>query len=175
MSTICAGQRAKVERGRTVVEHRTASDHPLATTRRGLAVEATQPSWRSSMYAPLDGKDRRRRPNITLARELLAEQGSNCTYCSLPVEATTFRRTKLVQLRLTWDHFVPVSYSQRNPRSNWRVSCQVCNGLKHSNRYENLDDARQLILRLREKAGYESSADAWARLEKEPYSSWIRT
>ena len=134
----------------------------------------TSQNWRPSVYAPITGNVRRRRPGKGLAAHLLEIAEGCCAYCTLPIKATTYRRNRLVRLRLEWDHFVPYSYLVANPVANWQVSCHVCNRLKTAGFYNSVEIAAQVILRMRERLGYESIPDAWDRLLAEPYSPWVR-
>ncbi len=64
------------------------------------------------------------------------------------------RGTKLVILKVCWDHRIPFAYSQDNRALNFVAACQICNGIKSSLMFERLEDARGYIYRRLQKKGY---------------------
>ncbi len=145
--------------------------HSLDSDEEGLVVQPTQ-AWRSAIYAPINAGGRRRKPNRQLQREILERQRNNCAYCSLPFNVNVERRSRLVRLRLEWDHFRSFSYLQDNPRDNWRAACQVCNGIKNAAYFDSDEDAAQVIRRRREQLGYEPVPVVWRRLLREPANTY---
>ena len=123
--------------------------------------------WRLQVYgrSRISGQDQRRRPRQAERARVLAAQGNRCLYCELPIGTQIERGTKRVILRPHWDHFVPYSYAQRNQSTNWVLACHVCNGLKPARMFTSVQAARDAILPIRLRKGYESPERVLQRLD----------
>jgi 5-methylcytosine-specific restriction endonuclease McrA len=53
-------------------------------------------------------------------------------------------------LKVNWDHVVPFSYSQNNYAYNFVAACQICNGIKGSQMFKTLEEARIHIRAIRD-------------------------
>lgn len=132
--------------------------------------------WRIAVYGGhrIDGNGSRKRPRETDKRRISELQSGRCLYCDLPIGAEIIRwsdpghkRNGLVVLRPQWDHFVPYSYSLRNPSANWVLACHVCNGIKTARMFDSVEKARELILPERIRKGYEPPETVIHRLRRD--------
>lgn len=117
------------------------------------------------------GNETRRRPRIADRRRVFDAQGDVCLYCELPI-GTEILRTKrtsnVVTLRRAWDHFIPHAYIARNPGANWVIACHICNEIKKAGVFATVEEARAVILPLRERRGYEPVWSVVRRLNLGP-------
>ncbi len=105
----------------------------------------------------LTGSGKRRYPSAETKRRVLTKQKDRCLYCGNAIGTAVRRGSQTVILRLNWDHFVPFSYGQTNPGSNWVAACHVCNGLKSARMFDTVLEVQDFIrVRWREK-GYDMS------------------
>jgi 5-methylcytosine-specific restriction endonuclease McrA len=65
---------------------------------------------------------------------ILEQQARCCIYCDRPFGG---------DVRVTWDHFVPWSYSQRNEK--FVAACQRCNSKKSDKMFQTLEEARAYL------------------------------
>lgn len=122
--------------------------------------------WRLVVYGGVQivGTDRRRYPPKNVRTRIAEKQNNTCLYCELPIGTVISRRKELIRLVANWDHFVPYAYSSRNANANWVLACHVCNGIKSARVFDTVQQARLLILPVREAKGYESPLAVMARL-----------
>lgn len=107
----------------------------------------------------------RRRTDPDVRDRLAVAQGGLCYYCARPFWCEVYRRspqnnqnftrkTGLVVLRPTIDHFVPYAYCQSEAGKNKVAACHICNSFKHSIVFLDLESAREYLeLRWRQR-GY---------------------
>lgn len=88
---------------------------------------------------------KRRRPSPREQKIILADQENACFYCATKFDTYVFKDTKLVRLRVNWDHFIPYVYSADNRYDNFVAACQICNGLKGSKMFDTEEDAKEYI------------------------------
>jgi hypothetical protein len=93
----------------------------------------------------------RKRPSVKLGKEILAWQNGQCLYCGIHIGSFYKRGTEVFVSKLHWDHFVPFSYLQMNPKINWVASCDVCNQIKTDKIFNDLREARGYIEAQRRK------------------------
>jgi hypothetical protein len=75
------------------------------------------------------------------------EQDNRCLYCGQEFGTLVIRRgNDWNWLHVTWDHFVPYTYSERNEDENWVAACQLCNGYKSSLVFADVLEVRTYIL-----------------------------
>jgi 5-methylcytosine-specific restriction endonuclease McrA len=91
----------------------------------------------------------------------LLEQDYSCFYCGAMFgeriqRITSKGGTRLVLVRVEWDHFVPFSYSQDNRTRNFVASCSICNRLKSNICFQTVDAARIQLRDVRTRKGYEN-------------------
>lgn len=85
-------------------------------------------------------------PSVDVQVDTLLEQDDRCLYCGLKFGDLVIRKgNDWVWLGVTWDHFVPFAYSNRNPDDNWVAACQLCNGYKGSQMFDDLPAVRAYI------------------------------
>ena len=94
-------------------------------------------------------QDRRKGPNAAERQTILDLQGNRCLYCDLLFNSAVERRGRLIFLKVNWDHFVPFAYSQNNYAYNFVAACQICNGIKGSNTFKTLEEARIYVMTIR--------------------------
>lgn len=97
----------------------------------------------------------RKLPSLKERARILAEQDNKCLYCGVTIGSIRIRGTKLVTLRLNWDHSLPYIYSYNNSSSNFVAACHVCNGIKSDKIYDNLEDAKEKLAKIRAGKGYD--------------------
>jgi len=97
---------------------------------------------------------RRRRPPRKKRDEQLERQNGLCAYCDRVLGSYVFRGGCPKKLEIEWDHVVPFSYSQNNKNTNFVAACCVCNHLKSSTMYPNMEAARSDLQRRFIAKGY---------------------
>lgn len=122
-------------------------------------------------HSPL-GSGVRRRPRARVRRKLLRMQHERCAYCLLTFGSLVRRRSRVEQLRVTWDHRVPFALSQSSSDREFIAACQICNRLKGAIVFETLEDARTFISIRRIRKGWKvasmaeaTTTDEWAEWE----------
>lgn len=84
-------------------------------------------------------------------------QKERCFYCDLKfgdyVTRRTVMKTRLICLRVHWDHRTPYSYSQNNKSDNFVAACHVCNLIKHAKCFETVEEARAYVQKKRKAKG----------------------
>lgn len=127
--------------------------------------ELAADDWRRAVYgrSRISGIGTRRRPHQADRERVIERQGYACLYCEIPISTVIRRRGRELILRANWDHFVPYSYSQRNPSANWVLACHVCNNIKTSRMFADVEAARRVILPERIAKGYESPEEVFYR------------
>jgi hypothetical protein len=65
-----------------------------------------------------------------------------------------YRHTNEIMLKLEWDHKVPFSFLQANPRENWAAACNICNSLKGNLHFADLQEAREYLAERWAAKGY---------------------
>jgi len=63
------------------------------------------------------------------------------------------RGSKFMRLTIHWDHYVPYAYQAAN--KGFVAACNVCNRLKWSEVFEDLGEARRVLLSRWRQKGYE--------------------
>jgi len=97
----------------------------------------------------------RKVPSPKEKQEILQGQDYRCIYCDKTFGDVVQRRKKDLVLRIEWDHRICFAYGQNNHVSNFVAACQVCNRIKSSLVFSDLDEARlHLSIKRREK-GYD--------------------
>lgn len=96
----------------------------------------------------------RNRPSRIGQKRILKEQGHRCIYCERHFGATMWRGRKKLKLRVTWDHFIPYTYSLNNRLANFVAACQICNSLKGALMFQTLDEARVHVKTKAEAKGF---------------------
>lgn len=97
---------------------------------------------------------RRRLPPKRKGDEQLTNQGGLCAYCDRVLGSYVFRGGAPKKLEIAWDHIVPFSYSQNNKATNFVAACCVCNNLKSTTMYPNMESARADLQRRFLEKGY---------------------
>ncbi|MFI9598880.1 HNH endonuclease [Streptomyces sp. NPDC052043] len=131
------------------------------------APELPPGDWRLRVYGargPSSGVTTRQYPRVAERRRAIELQNNRCLYCELPIGTAIWRHSRTVFLRTNWDHFIPYAYLARNPSSNWVLSCHVCNNIKSCRMFDTVQQAREVILPIRESKGYESPKEVMLRI-----------
>lgn len=87
----------------------------------------------------------RAKPTTAQKEQILSRQKNRCGYCSKPFGSIVTRKRKKITLRPYYDHFVPYSYSGRNPADNWVAACITCNSIKGSKMFNTKEDVVEYI------------------------------
>jgi hypothetical protein len=104
--------------------------------------EYEYPAWQSGVYAGGGATAvRRKRPPKKVQDEILKAQGDCCIYCGNPFGTVIMRDSRFTQLVIHWDHYVPYAYQAGN--HGFVAACNVCNLLKSSHMFDNLEQARR--------------------------------
>lgn len=77
---------------------------------------------------------KRHGPSASEKARILGMQGDTCAYCDAPFGD---------QIKVTWDHFVPFSYSEKN--DVFVAACQRCNSKKGSKIFQSVEEVRVYI------------------------------
>jgi hypothetical protein len=96
----------------------------------------------------------RKTPRNDDKENILDQQGQRCIYCDGAFGNFTIRNGKPLMLELCWDHMLPYNLTQNNYSYNFVAACQICNGIKGSKVFRDLDEARQYIQERRLRKGY---------------------
>ena len=102
----------------------------------------------------IEAEPRRRLPPLSERRARLLAQNNRCFYCERAFYSLVGRGSRLVSLRIAWDHLVPYAYSQDNRTVNFVAACHVCNGLKGSLLFDTVAEAQIYLQSRREAKGY---------------------
>jgi 5-methylcytosine-specific restriction endonuclease McrA len=123
-----------------------------------LEDEYIHPAWHAKVYAGSDGiVGRRDRLRKELKELILARQHGCCLYCDNAFGSYILRKGKVILVMLSWDHFAPFVYSQRNPSDGWVAACRSCNHIKSAKYYDTLLEAQDAIRARRRVMGYVDS------------------
>ena len=90
-------------------------------------------------------EQRRRLPSSADREACLESQGHRCLYCDHRFGHAVLDGTRLIQLRIEWDHFVPYSFNQDNHGRNFVASCQVCNRIKRDRIFGTVEEVRAFV------------------------------
>lgn len=99
-------------------------------------------------------EDTKRIPSKCEQEKILKEQDGCCFYCEQKLGSTQYRNGKPFRLKTNWDHKLPYAYSQNNSVGNFVASCHVCNMIKASLVFRDLDEAKGYISIKRKSLGY---------------------
>ncbi len=92
-----------------------------------------------------EASGRRKGPSIKIQKELIRRQRNKCFYCDKEIGTYYVRNNVVRKTTVHYDHFLPFSYLQDNPYDNWVMACNICNLIKSSKVFENMDLAKQFI------------------------------
>jgi 5-methylcytosine-specific restriction endonuclease McrA len=94
----------------------------------------------------------RKRPSLPMRKHIMELQNYSCFYCLREFGTKIVFKSKVVTLRLHWDHVAPWSYLQNNQTENFVASCHLCNLWKSSTVFQTIDEAQIfLILKWKEE------------------------
>lgn len=93
----------------------------------------------------------KKKPLKNIQINILRNQKNKCLYCGITFGDIYYRNGKAIVSKAVWDHFVPFSYLQENPNSNWVAACRICNGIKGSKLFESVKDATDYVRYQRKK------------------------
>lgn len=89
--------------------------------------------------------------------ELLIAQGGCCFYCGIPFGAYCERNSGLYLLLPTFDHMVPVSFSEFIAGDLIVAACGICNSIKSNKIFKYVEEAQSYVLARWAKLGYKMS------------------
>lgn len=105
--------------------------------------------------------------------QILREQDYRCGYCGFRFGTCLWHGRRKYVLSVTWDHWVPFSYSQNNHAANFVAACQICNRLKGSIIFKDFDEARYQLETKRKAKGYTRVPPVWGEVHPETPTSKI--
>ena len=85
----------------------------------------------------------RRKPPGLEASAILLEYNDACAYCLQEFGSHVIVNNRHIRLRLSWDHFIPFSWTRDNSLENFLPSCHLCNHWKRARVYNDLTAARK--------------------------------
>ena len=97
----------------------------------------------------------RRGPGAKLRRAILERQDGRCLYCGAQFGSIHNRNGRPFLIHLNWDHQVPFSYGYDNADKNFAAACHVCNGIKSSLQFPDLETAMVELASRRSSKGYD--------------------
>lgn len=103
----------------------------------------------------------RREPSKAIKAEILEQQKNCCFYCGRRFGSIVYDdhprmyregnnvfiywRTVAIALRVHFDHVKPWIHSQDNSPDNFVAACHICNGMKGSESFADVEDARKVL------------------------------
>lgn len=87
-------------------------------------------------------------------RLLLKEQNGLCYYCSQEIGSTVEYKRKYITLQAELDHIVPFSFCYADNKTNFVVSCHICNRLKGSKIFNSMADLLTYLQQIWLNGGY---------------------
>lgn len=87
--------------------------------------------------------------------KVLAIQEYKCYLCGINLKIRHFykKRNRWIVLRVEFDHFIPKAFVDIGSIDNIYAMCSLCNGMKGSKIFDDVEQARKYIRNLREKNG----------------------
>lgn len=98
----------------------------------------------------------RRGPSNKWRQMILQKQEYRCFYCDGQFGSRIWRWTRIVRVKLVWDHVNPYVFSLDNRDQNFVAACQTCNGIKRDYVFDSYEAAKTFILARRKEKGYAS-------------------
>jgi 5-methylcytosine-specific restriction endonuclease McrA len=83
---------------------------------------------------------------------LLERYDYSCCYCGKRFGAYVDIKNKTRQIRVSWDHEIPFSYSMNNAGDNFLPACSICNGWKSNKMFQTMEEVKLYVNNLWEKA-----------------------
>ena len=100
----------------------------------------------------------RKHPSTDDKLAILSTQSHRCFWCRTPFDGVAVRITsrgqRIVKLSPCWDHVEPFAWSYNNDPLNFVASCVVCNGIKSSKMFPDLEATREHIMARRKTLGW---------------------
>lgn len=100
-------------------------------------------------------KKKRMRPSKTVKDRIFKIQGNKCLYCGVEYGTPYYYKKKERYTHINYDHLVPFSYTQSNPKNNWVGACNICNGIKSNKMFDTIEDVLHYVETRRKEKGYE--------------------
>lgn len=114
---------------------------------------ATRPVKGWKRMSPTPG-EKRKKLTEARKRKIIGIQNGICIYCDLSFRSPVYRNSKRIKKSITFDHFVPWSYSQNDDPRNVVAACSICNEIKSWFTFRDLDECRDYIAQQRRNKGY---------------------
>lgn len=86
---------------------------------------------------------------------ILRKQEDRCFYCNVTFGSFRYRNGLPFIVKIEWDHQLPFIYSQNNTAENFVAACHVCNGIKSSHVFQNVEEAQVYLAGKRKSKGYD--------------------
>ena len=93
---------------------------------------------------------------LKVKREILEKQHNTCIYCDCSFDNSWYMSDKMkspVKIKIHFDHFIPWYYSRATAKCELVAACHVCNGIKSSKHFNDIESAKSYILYRREQKG----------------------
>ena len=88
---------------------------------------------------------RRKSPSKRQRERLKRLQNNSCLYCDNTIGASVFKNGKIIVLQPAYDHLVPLSFSFNNKKTNFVLSCHICNSYKGNKMYSTVEEVRGML------------------------------
>lgn len=96
---------------------------------------------------------RRKQPPKKEKAFLKETQKNKCIYCGIEIGGLYKRRSKYIISQPNYDHYVPFSFSFNNKKTNFVLSCNICNAIKSNKMFNTLEEAIKYVEDIRKKKG----------------------
>lgn len=91
-------------------------------------------------------KLRRKLPKNDRVR-ILSLQNNCCFWCRAKFGQIFDFRGKPTEIKIHWDHVIPLAYSHSNTVTNFVAACQFCNRWKYSKVFDSIKEVRSYVER----------------------------
>lgn len=99
-------------------------------------------------------RNKRIKPSKKEQDLLYVLQNSRCLYCDRKIGTMYECNGKVMFTREAWDHYIPFSFSFDNRKTNFVLSCHICNGIKSNKMFDTLEEVKNYVEYRRKKKGY---------------------
>jgi len=78
-------------------------------------------------------------------KELIEKQDNRCFWCGRDFGTMIVKKDKVQKLKIVFDHLIPFSYLQANPKENFVASCRTCNSFKSSFVFDDINACKEYL------------------------------
>lgn len=92
-------------------------------------------------------KKRKHHISKEIRENIRSSQDNKCLICGKEFGSSVIHRNKLKTLKMVIDHFVPVTFMNIHREDNFIGLCYLCNIIKYNRNFNNLDEAKDYVLK----------------------------